>query len=525
MITRRSTVKTLIALAGSMMMAAGPASLAYAQKSGGTLTVGVEGHLQRTDPHIMYAANDARAWMQVCEALVTTDREFNIVPGLAESWEMSDDAKTWTFHLRDGVVFHNGRKMTADDVKFSFDRMLDPKVGSSMAGRLALVQSTEVVDPLTVRFNMKSPSPTFLASQTGFHHKAFILASESLEEDGSVKHPICTGPFALESHVPQGDWVFVKNAQYWDNGLPLLDKIVYKPLVDPQVRINALRSGDVDVSTDLPTDQVAMLMDSKEDSGKVEYSTYATGFQHHLILNLGFEPFSKHEVRQAIAYAIDKDELLVGAADGVGETINQFYPENTAWHTEVEDEYRSKNIEKAKELMAAAGYPDGFEVEFLAFTYGPYIKMLPVLERELIEIGIKVKIETMDFTSWNARVAGGKGDFQMSIVGHGYASDPQAILPALYIPDAQHNYVTGYKYDNAEMISELEKGAASGDAAERKPHYDRVVQIAIEDLPTIWVYSSSFPIGWRSYVKGLEPHKGAHTHYQGGGIAHVWLDK
>ncbi len=515
----------LALLAGAALSIAGTSGQALAQTSGGTLTVGVEGHLQRTDPHIMYAANDARAWMQVCEALVTTDKDFNIVPGLAESWEMEDDGKVWVFHLRDGVVFHNGKKLTADDVKFSFDRMLDPQVGSSMAGRLSMVESTEVMDPLTVKFTMKGPNPTFLASQTGFHHKAFILSPESLEEDGSVKRPICTGPFALEEHTPQGDWIFAKNMDHWQAGLPLVDKIVYKPLVDPQVRINALRSGDVDVATDLPTDQAAMLMETGEDKGKVEYSSQATGFQHHLILNQGFEPFANPKVRQAIAYAIDKDELLIGAVDGVGQTINQFYPEGTQWHTDIEDEYRSRNLEKAKELMAEAGYPDGFDVEFLAFTYGQYLKLLPVLERQLNEIGIKISLETMDFTSWNARVAGGKGDFQMSIIGHGYASDPQAILPALYVPDAQHNYVTGYKYNNEELVAELEKGAQSNDAAERKPHYDRAAEIYIEELPTIWIYSSAFPIGWRSYVKDLEPHLGAHTHYDGGGMAHVWIDK
>ena len=215
-------------------------------KYGGTLRAAFQNEWAGLDPHTVSSYSSYQILNNVVEGLTFFDDDLNLVPWLAESWEQSDDGLTWTFHLRHGVKFHNGREMTADDVKWSFERLIDPATGAGNAARVGPPDTKiEVIDDYTVAITHPEPFGIFPQS-LGFDKSTGIIAKESLEPDGTIAVPIGTGPFKISEVEGTTRLVLEKNQDYWQEGLPYLDKVEITPIPDDTVRETALRGGEVD---------------------------------------------------------------------------------------------------------------------------------------------------------------------------------------------------------------------------------------------------------------------------------------
>ncbi len=214
--------------------------------AGGTLRAAFQNEWAGLDPHVASSYSSYQVLNNVLEGLTFYDDEMNLVPWLAESWEQSEDGLTWTFKLREGVLFSNGREMTAEDVKWSFERLIDPATGGGNAARVGPPETQiEVIDDYTVAITHPEPFGIFPQS-LGFDKSTGIMASESLDDDGIVNTPIGTGPFQIAEVEGTTRLLLERNENYWQEGLPYLDAIEITPIPDDTVRETALRGGEVD---------------------------------------------------------------------------------------------------------------------------------------------------------------------------------------------------------------------------------------------------------------------------------------
>jgi peptide/nickel transport system substrate-binding protein len=274
-------------------------------KVGGTLRAAFQNEWAGLDNHTVSSYSSYQILNNVVEGLTFFDDELNLVPWLAESWEQSEDGLTWTFKLREGVKFHNGREMTADDVKWSFERLIDPATGAGNAARVGPPETQiEVIDPYTVAITHPEPFGIFPQS-LGFDKSTGIVAQESLEDDGTIAVPIGTGPFKISEVEGTTRLLLEKHDEYWQEGLPYLDAIEITPIPDDTVRETALRGGEVDWILAIAPQN----FDSLNDDPNIVVATAPQLSYDYIGINLTREPFSDVRVRQAIALALDRQEL------------------------------------------------------------------------------------------------------------------------------------------------------------------------------------------------------------------------
>ncbi|HEX9921455.1 MAG TPA: ABC transporter substrate-binding protein, partial [Anaerolineae bacterium] len=272
---------------------------------GGTLRVAFQNEWAGLDLHTASSYSSYQILNNVLEGLTAYDNNLNLVPWLAESWEQSEDGLTWTFHLREGVLFHNGREMTAEDVKWSFERLIDPATGAGNAARVGPPETQiEVIDTYTVAITHPEPFGIFPQS-IGFDKSTGIVAHESLNDDGIITQPIGTGPFQIAEIEGTTRLVLEKHADYWQTGLPYLDAIEIQPIPDDTVRETALLGGDVDWVLSIAPQNLASLQANPD----VVVSTAPQLSYDYMGMNLTRPPFDDVRVRQAIALALDRDQI------------------------------------------------------------------------------------------------------------------------------------------------------------------------------------------------------------------------
>jgi peptide/nickel transport system substrate-binding protein len=512
---KRLTIPLLISvfLIGLMFPVVGMSQPKY----GGTLVIGTNDDTTSMDPH--KTGENPSMWRQcfICNNLVESDAEFNIKPALATSWDVSADGKEWTFHLRKGVKFHNGREMTAKDIKWNFDRMLSPK--SFFRGTLGIVESVKVVDQYTVTVILKNPWRAFLATLAGSNTQPWFIAPESENPDGSVTHPIGTGPFEFVEWKPQDHLRLKKFKDYWEKGLPYLDEVIYKVIPDKTARITALRTGDVHIAVRLPIEQ-AMQLDKTPK--KDFYFEYLSEGKAMIIFNLSKPPFNDVRVRRAVAYAINKKEMLQAAYYGNGEVASQHFGRRSQWSCEIPEVAQDK--EKAKALLKEAGYPEGFKVTWLTSRDIPYFSITSeVLQQQLKEIGITVDLEYVDMATDLSKIF--KGDFVVTVGGFPEYGDPDFLYRNYFHPKGQITFFTGKAYNNPQVTAWLEESTQVADPNKRKELFCKVIKTVNEEYPTIWVMQGNTAYGVRNNAKGFKPHLGRLERYSGGGVQYTWLEK
>jgi ABC-type transport system substrate-binding protein len=340
-------------------------------------------------------------------------------PGLAESYEISDDGMTFTFRLRPGVVFHNGREMTAEDVKYSLDRVTDPETQSPGAGFFGSIlgfdavtageadslEGVKVIDPLTVEITLSRPDATFLHVMA--LNFASIVPQEAVEAAAGDfgKQPVGTGAFKLADWTIGQSLTFEKNADYWREGVPYLDSVRFEVGQEPIVALLRLQNGEVDVPGDgiPPAKFVEVMADPEQAARVVEGGQLHTGY---ITLNTQIPPFDNVDVRKAVNMAINK-ERISQIINGRAVPATQPLPPSMPGYTEGYEGYPF-DPEGARALLAEAGFADGFETELFVMNTDPNPRIAQAIQQDLAQIGIDASIQSL--AQANVIAAGGESD-------------------------------------------------------------------------------------------------------------------
>ncbi|MCD6290037.1 MAG: ABC transporter substrate-binding protein, partial [Anaerolineae bacterium] len=376
-------------------------------KRGGTMTIAYKDDLATLDPAIGYDWTNWPAEKMVFDGLLDYDDTTNLVPQLAaEMPEISNNATVYTFKLRHGVKFHNGRELKAEDVVYSITRVLDPKTKSPgagfftgikgaedfIAGKTDHVEGIKALDDYTVQFTLSSPDVTFLNKLA--LNFAFIVPKEEVEKQGENfgHNPVGTGPFIFKEWIPGQRLVFVRNPNYFQKEYPYLDKVIIQVGITPNVQLLRLEKGDVDLMGDeIPSaDFVRISQDPAWANRLVRQPQVSTIY---IALNTRVKPFDDVRVRRAINHAINK-KRIIKLLNGRGTVANQILPPLMPGYDPNYKGYEY-NPEKAKQLLAEAGYPNGFSTFIECIAVDPHPKLCESFQQDLAQVGIKLEIKTL----------------------------------------------------------------------------------------------------------------------------------
>lgn len=460
--------------AGSL---AGAAFVALAQDApGGTATVGHIGDVDNYDP-LTDALDQFQNYgrLLIFGSLTTYDAESALVGDLATAWEL--DGTAWLFTLREGVTWHDGSPFTADDVKYTFERALDPETGSFTVPSIGEDATVEVVDPLTVRINL----PAVNASYPDLMTAVSIVKKDSGESNRD--QPIGTGPFTFESWSPNESTVYVRNDTYYDPSRPLLDSVVFRPIPDPQVAVTNLTAGEVDlVSNQLILPQTAQTLEGQEGVELIVVDPSTQLAYTNIVWREG--PLTDKRVRQGLAHCLDLEAVKELVYAGTGTPTNNFMAPLTWAYIDLPN--YEFDPEKAKALFAEAGYPDGFEVTIDTIEGYPDLNATASIWQDgLKQAGVTATTTIYEINTWLDRWL--NGEYQLSTNFDINGPDPQRMFTADYL---QH--IANGEWADEELANKVEEMAAAAiatvDQEERKTIYAELQTLLHDELPVIPMY-------------------------------------
>lgn len=465
-----------------------------------TLVVGEMWSIRGVDPAKRGSFVKEKA--MIVDTLVEANPDFTLRPGLAESWEQISDIQ-WKFHLRKGVKFHDGTELTADTVKWSIERAL--KINPPVKA-VTMIKSIEVVDKNTLLFTTEEPYAAFPASLE-YPNLGIVSPTSGTDDKGIIVKPIGTGPFKFESFdVATGTLYLLRNDDYWGKK-PKLEKVIIKEIPDPASRAMSVEKGEVDFTCDVPYGDIERL---KTTPGlKVELHPTARVYQL-TFGNLSGTPYSDERVRKAISYAIDREVISERTLHGCAEpAIGPVIP-TIAWANKGLKGY-SYDPEKARDLLAEAGWRDvdgdgvlekgGEEFSVTLYTYPQRPGLQPMAEAiqaMLKDVGIKVEVRVMDWSAIKEHMT--NKDMKLSAYALAMVPDPDYYLRRTYHSEGSYNL---WGYSNPEMDSLLEEGLKTFDSDKRQEIYDRVQEIALDEVPLIHVAYYKVAVVMRDHVKGF----------------------
>jgi peptide/nickel transport system substrate-binding protein len=494
---------------GSGAPATGGPAASASPKTGGTLKAALTGEPDTLDPGTSAIYTATQVFSHVFSALVAMDENNEFYGVLATKWEQPDPT-TWVFDLVDNATFHNGEKFTAEDVKYTFERILDPATAATSAALFDSIDSIEVVSPTQVTFHLKySFGPFFI----NVINEGWIVNKKAIEAGDAARNPVGTGPFEFVEWV-QGDHITLKkNATYFQAGLPYLDGIDFRFLLVDQSRVEALRSGDLDWADAVPLQQLTTL-------SKDEAFTYVTspiaGIPDFLSLNCAKPPFDNVALREAIAWAVDRTQVRDIAYFGAGEIGSAEVPSGSSWFTSNDPYATAPDVEKAKAKLTEAGITTPFTIKYLGLPqYPELLKTGEVVRDNLKAIGITMEIEQVEVSVWFDRYL--KGDYEITSAYHEGTIDPDYFWSLAIRGGASLN---ASFYKNAEVDTMIDEARTEPDEAKRKEIYMAIRQAVAEEAPVIFVHYETINYLMRKDVKGstvnptLEPR-----------LQYVWLDR
>lgn len=463
-----------------------PAINAAAQpprRTGGTFISAKTTEAPSLDTILEQAASRQRIDVLFYNRLVEWGADGKIEPVLAESWTTSPDGKTWTFKLRRGVKFHSGRELVADDVKFTYDRVMDANIGSGGRGYFLAIDGIEIPDKYTVRIHTKQPSASLLAALAG--NWSAIVPRDEYEKRGDLRRTaIGTGPFILQEWVPQSHLKARKNPDYWDKGKPYIDAVEIKIIPDEASIVAQLRTGNIHHAL-LEDNKNYLLV--KDDKRLNAMRSPRLGFDC-LIMNLGRKPFDDVRVRQAISLAIDRNEVLQVAASGLGQVTGPLTPAMKPWALPIEafKEWYMPNPERAKKLLAEAGSPNGFKTTLKAIpTFPTMVAGSQVIAAQLKRIGVDVQIIQEEYGVWIKNIIKPNFNFDMTMNLTNGEPDPDSLLYRR-VSSVERQWTNG---GDPEVDALLDQGRVSLDHAKRKEIYDKAQRLLVEKALMIWTFS------------------------------------
>lgn len=474
---------------------------------GGILKYGTDSEPTGFDPHTVSEEASLRIINQLYETLVATNADMTYYGQLAESWEIPDDV-TYIFYLRKGVKFHSGREMTADDVVYSFDRVL----GKTEAGDIGAlgskdsyyggIESVEAVDDYTVKFTLKEPNAAFLGNLTSNY--GAIVDKDVIAENGDLMRADGgTGPFMLGEWLPDNYVELPKFEEYWEADRVKLGGITYYLIGDEAARLAALRTGEINIANLSSTNVTAA-----EKESNLSVLGYQTNDYIAMGCNLSTPALQDQNVRQAMSYALDRQTLINVVFNGQAQVSTMMPPAMGHWSLGADsfDLYQF-NLDKAKELMEAAGYSDSnrLSLKLAAGLMDSLRQAAVVIQQQLSEIYIDVEIinlESGEYVDIWGKMSTPEAGFDLMVVSDGAGTDPNRAISFFFGTGSSAN-VFGFSNERVDELCAL--GIATTDEAKREEYYNEAQEICVEDSTKICIASPMKYFVSSTSVQGFAP--------------------
>lgn len=437
----------------------------------------------------------------------TTDDNGNLIAdtskmegSLAESWETNEEETQWTFHLNPNAKFTNGDKVTAEDVVWSFTNCRE-NANSSFFFSLTNIDTMEAVDEETVVFNLTQKSNMFLRLLEIYNfavvNKDEAEAGIASDPDYLTTHTCGSGPYTIENYDTTSEVVLKAREDYWGESKAKNNSVTWKLVQEASDRQLLLENGDVDVALDLEDKNIATV--AAKDGITVEQ--FASNKHLFLCLNNNVAPFDDPKVRLAIAYAIPYDDLVNEVMSGNAVRTTSVMPDNVSGHIDEEGKtYVNQDLEKAKALLAEAGYPDGFSCTMtLGNGFTDWEETAVTIQYALSQIGIEMKIDEIDRAAFLSEAANGQIPIFLNRFNP-FIGDPGYLVNCLYTTSSSYNY---YNYNNPEFDALYEKAEAATSTEERLAIYEEMQYIFGEDNPVIELYQYGWAYCGRDNVSGF----------------------
>ncbi len=454
---------------------------------GGSLVAAISAQPDRLDPHQTTAYPSFQVLENVYDTLVVpSPDDLTMQSSLATDWTVSDDDLTWTFTLRDDVTFHDGSTFEAADVAYSYNRIIDEELANAF--RFATVEEVRAVDDTTVEIALTEPTPNLLANLGGFKGMAILPEGAATELDLATE-AVGTGPFTLESVEPNQITVAAFD-DYWGEG-PFVDEVVFRVISEPTTALTELQTGNVDWTDNVPPQQI----ESLAGDDQVVLETVPSVDYWYWSANFARPPFDDPLVRDAMAYAIDREAITDAAKFGAA-TVNQTaIPEQSFFASDYAP--YTHDPERARQLLADAGVGELSMGLMVTDEFPETVAAAQVMASQLGEVGINVEIQVEDFPTWLDRQ--GQGDFDAFMLGWLGNIDPFGFYHSQHTCEGANNF-QGYCNEATDQL--LEQAATETDRERRKELYDQAARLIVDDNSYVYFYNPEVVQTWDPGLSG-----------------------
>ncbi len=457
---------------------------------GGTVVVGIQQDIDSLDPHKATAAGTKEILFNIFEGLVKTDENGDLFGAVASDYSLSEDGLVYTFTLRDGIKFHNGNEVTVEDVKYSLERVAGLLEGGEvLISTMSAITAVDIVDEKTVQVTVGSVNPELIYSFT-----AAIIPAGSGEDSNA--DPIGTGPFKYVSYTPQESIIVEKNADYWMDGVPYLDEVDFKIVADGDAALLELQGGTIQVYPYLTDSQAAAL------KGQMQVLVGASATVQALFINNEVEPLNNELVRQAICYAVNRDEINDFVAGGDATVIScAMLPTLASFYVDLNDVYGTTgNAEKAKELLTQAGYPDGFDLTItVPSNYEYHVQTTEVLAEQLKAAGINVTIDQVEWNTWLSEVYTDR-KYETTVCAITGDMTPGYLL-SRFVSDSKKNFIN---FNSKEYDEAYANVLASTTLEDRAVYYKQMQEILVKEAGTAFTQVGALKIAVDNKLQGYK---------------------
>ena len=432
------------------------------------------------DPHAAASAGTREVVFNIYEGLVKTGPTGELIPAVAESYKVSEDGLVYTFTLREGVKFHNGEPVTAEDVIYSLNRCAEHSGDSALKSAFSAIRDLQATDEKTVTFRLDQPDMELIYFMTA----AIIPAGGEL---------VGTGPFVLTARTPQESIVLERFEDYWGDKAGVA-KVTYRIYEDGTALMMALKGGSVDVCAHLTSAQTAQLGEEfaiLEDTMNLVQAVY---------LNNAVEPFNNVRVRQAISYAIDRQMIMDVVFDGHGAALgSNIYPKLERYFMPELVDYYEYDPAKAKDLLAQAGYPDGFDMTItVSSNYQPHMDTAEVVVQQLAAIGVRAKVQPVDATTWYSEAYTNR-QFQATITGLDAKNITARAMLERFVSDNGKNFMN---YNNPAYDALYAAARSATDEASQTEAYKAMERMLTEDAANLYIQDLADFVAVRPDLQG-----------------------
>ncbi|WP_420006022.1 ABC transporter substrate-binding protein [Arenibacterium sp. LLYu02] len=480
------------------LLSATALGLAATGASAKDLRIGLQSDADVLDPDQSRTFVGRIVYTSLCDKLVDITPDLEIIPQLATAWQLSEDGTTITMQLREGVVFHDGTPFNAEAVAANIERSktLDE---SRRKSELASVSSTEVTGEYEIELHLAGPDATLMAQLAD---RAGMMISPTAAAAAGADfglNPVCSGPYSFSERVAQDKIVLKRFPDYWNADAISFDSVTFLPIPDTTVRLANLQSGDIDMLERLAATDLAQ---AKGDATITVAEAVSLGYQG-ITFNVGNgakgdNPWGNDKrLRQAFSYAVDRDALNQVVFEGAAAAGNQPFPPTSPWY-DAAFPVPQRDVAKAKELLAEAGYPDGLELEIQVPNTTVPLQLMQVVQAMAAEAGINVKIVSKEFATLLADQSA--GDYTASQIGWSGRVDPDGNIHGFVTTGAGLNDA---KFSNAEVDAALNAARVASTTAERKASYDAASAILNDELPLVYLYHETWIWALNSKIKGF----------------------